>query len=439
MSDAASASASLDISALKVGQRLTDNLCDDRGRLLLASGTLITEHFLEVLRSRGIRKVQTQGPSKAQPTDPSAGTESRKSPASGSATPKAQSLDTEGSTNAEAYALTDRPRPPKARLDQDKFEQASQQALEHAERLLDSWEDQGHAWIETTRKSQDTRKLDAGPTTDLLQDVLPVIAMDVDLAAVMVGLGKSARQPILTHGVRTALVAMHLAQQVGYPERRVIDAGVTGLLADLGMARLPEQTLRAERSLTPNEWLDVRRHPAYSADLLEHAGIAKDIRIAIYQHHERLDGSGYPHGRKGFFLHPLARLIAVADTYAALSEPRHHRPAQSTHHAVKAVLLGVKAGQLDPTVGKLLVDTVGLFPVGLRVDVGECDAVDSKPTIASQVLRSPDAHPDRPILAVLDEEGEPTKKRIDLSVRDELVVTKVYAPHERPGVAANAA
>ncbi|MEM7577621.1 MAG: HD domain-containing phosphohydrolase [Planctomycetota bacterium] len=439
MCDAAGASSSLDITALRAGKQLAHSLYDGQGRLLLASGTMITDHFLEMLRSRGIERVQTDQQPDPSPKDL---TESpAETPASDTACSSRTDrfADTDTPANPEAFSLTDRTRPEKTRLDPDAFEHASQQAAAHAEQLLGAWEDQGHAWLEATRSPSPGHSLDAGPASELLNEVLPVMALDVDLAAVMVGLSKTARQPILTHGVRTALVAMHLAQQVGYPNERIIDAGVTGMLADIGMARLPEYLISANRPLKPTEWIDVHRHPAYSADLLEHAGVSTDVRIAIYQHHERIDGSGYPHGRKGFFLHPLAKLLAVADTYAALSEPRHHRPAQSAHHAVKAVLLGVKAGQLDPTVGKLLVDTVGLFPVGLRVDVRDREAKSHQAPISAQVLRSPAEHPDRPFLVTLDAQGQPTKKKIDLAVRDELAVIKVYNPDELPDTSLNAA
>ncbi len=421
---------SIEIGALRVGERLSNDMYDGSGRLLLASGTIITDHFLEVLRSRGIRTVRTQGGAMEQAADKPG--DAAASASKGDAAQRAFAAD--APPDATAYALTDRPRPGKSRLDPDAFERASRDATQHAEQLMGAWEMQGGPWIEAVQPShvsggRSTRGLDAGPTTDLLHAVLPVMALDVDLAAVMANLSPAARHPILAHGVRTALVAMHLAQQIGYPEPRIIDAGLTGMLADIGMARLPEAVLTARRPLTPNEWLDVRRHPAYSADLLEDASVPKDVRVAIYQHHERLDGSGYPHGRKGFFLHPLARLVAVADVYAALSEPRSHRPAQSAHHAVKAVLMGVKAGSLDPVAGKLLVDTVGLFPVGSRVDV-QSRTPDAGPTIPACVLRSPDDQPDRPFLVVLDERGQPTKKKIDLTVRDELRITKIYAPGE---------
>lgn len=420
---------SVDIAALRVGQRLSHGLFDQEGRLLLASGTLITEQFLGMLRSRGIRRLQT-GQNRADDASASKTTSQPKRSASSSDEP------------ADPYALQDRARPGKKRLDPDAFEAASCEAAQHAVALLDHWEDHGQLWLQSARHSAQgspPSELDAGPVESLLQEVLPVMARDVDLGSVMVGISRVARDTILTHGVRTALCAMHLAQQVGYPPQRIVDAGLTGMFADVGMARLPESLLLAQRPLTPVEWIDVRRHPAYSADLLEHSGVPRDVRIAIYQHHERLDGSGYPHGRKGFFLHPLARLVAVADTYAALSEPRIHRPAQSAYHGVKAVLLGVKAGRLDPTVGKLLVDTVGLFPVGLRVDVGPREKTDAHQTIAARVLRSPENEPDRPVLAVLDDQGETTMQRIDLAVRADWAIAKVYGPEEDPGSSAKAA
>ena len=273
-------------------------------------------------------------------------------------------------------------------------------------------------WEEFSDQLMEGKPLDASAAEGMLQGMMPVLLCDRDVIGVMLKLNARRLRPVMRHGVRVALMSMHLARHVGYDDARCLDAGLVGLFADVGMSRVSPDIVDAQRQLTPAEWLDIHRHPAYSADLLEQIeGLRADIAVAVYQHHERLDGSGYPHGRKGMFLHPMARIVAVADVFAAVSDERAHRPARGGHFAMKAVLQGVRDQSLDRVVTKALLDSVSLFPLGTRLTLS-----DSR---RAEVFRTNPEHADRPLLTLLDDQDQPTKRKLDLSVSDALKVVSV--------------
>ncbi len=401
---------------LRIGQPLDHDLFDRHGVLLLRGGTVITQRFVDALLARGISEVSSSSvptPAETDPVEPASPPQAD-TPISRAAKQAWNHVPRNTPDDLTAYALTGRERPPLTRLSAEHFEDAAAAAERHVRDALDRWAQLGPDLA-------GGRVDNAGPAAAMLDGLLPAIAADVDLSSVMLRFRGYTTAPILRHGVRCAVMSMHLARQVGYAPDRVVDAGLVGLLADLGMTRVPQHLLDAPRTLTPNEWMEVKRHPAYSADTLEHVqGLRPDIATAVLQHHERLDGSGYPSGRSGFYTHPLAKLVAVADTYAAVADDRAHRQARSAHHAVRAVLDGVKANRLDRDAGKVLLETVTLFPVGTVVTLSD----DTR----AVVVRTIDDHPDRPLLQLVDERGELTRRKIDLSVRDELKVVKVHDP-----------
>jgi two-component system, cell cycle response regulator len=114
----------------------------------------------------------------------------------------------------------------------------------------------------------------------------------------------------------------------------------------------PSEALRRAGPLQPIEWESVRSHPVASANLV--APLAGTLASAIRDHHERMDGSGYPAGRSGEEVSLGARIVAVADAYEAMTHPRPHRPARDPDEAQEELRREAKAGRLDPAVVEAL-------------------------------------------------------------------------------------
>ena len=148
--------------------------------------------------------------------------------------------------------------------------------------------------------------------------------------------------------IKTSVLAVGIANYLNFPAKWVNDVGVAALVQDLGMMYVPESIRLAKRRLTKDEMLEIKHHPIYSLDIIENTpSIGKLVQTMVYQAHERCDGSGYPRGRAGVFIHPLAKLLAVADSYSAMTTHKPQRKAMSSYVAVKEVLIEAHKNRLD--------------------------------------------------------------------------------------------
>jgi HD-GYP domain-containing protein (c-di-GMP phosphodiesterase class II) len=149
------------------------------------------------------------------------------------------------------------------------------------------------------------------------------------------------------HGVRTANYALLLGKAVGLSGQDLIDLHYAGLLHDIGTLTVPDEIMSKDGPLTNEEYALVQSHPRAGAELLQPFAFLQTAAIWIAHHHERWDGSGYPYGLRGAFIPLGSRILAVADTFDALTSDRPYQPTQDSVSALR--LLQMSAGsQLDP-------------------------------------------------------------------------------------------
>lgn len=169
------------------------------------------------------------------------------------------------------------------------------------------------------------------------------------------------------HSVSVAILAVLTGITLGYNELRLKRLGVGALLHDVGKAALPETVLYAPRKLTDEEFALVKQHPKIGFDVLRKAdGIQPTSAIIALEHHERLDGSGYPQSLRGDKMHEFSRLVAVCDVFDAMTSDRPYRPRMFPSAALEH--LRAEAGRLyDPAMVEAFVQNVAAFPPGTVV------------------------------------------------------------------------
>lgn len=141
---------------------------------------------------------------------------------------------------------------------------------------------------------------------------------------------------VVVHGARVALLAKNIGQQLELPAPRLELLGLAAYLHDIGKLKLPTHILQTPDSLTPCEWRLVMQHPSYGRQLLE-ATTLSFLASITEQHHERLDGSGYPFGLAGDAVAVEGYIIAVADTFDAITHTRPYRQARSPEAALSEI------------------------------------------------------------------------------------------------------
>ncbi len=148
------------------------------------------------------------------------------------------------------------------------------------------------------------------------------------------------------HNRRVAKLCVHIGRQLSMSAAELRVLARAGLMHDIGKLAIPDAVLGKDSALDDSEWALVRSHPELGLTLLDRAGQSRREVLAVLYHHERLDGSGYPYGLAGDAIPLEARIVAVADTYDALTSDRPYRRAVTSWEA-RRVLRGEAGLRLD--------------------------------------------------------------------------------------------
>jgi HD-GYP domain-containing protein (c-di-GMP phosphodiesterase class II) len=151
-------------------------------------------------------------------------------------------------------------------------------------------------------------------------------------AVVALGLRVKDREA-RAHNLRVARLCVHIGRQMSMSAAELRLLARAGLMHDIGKLGIPQAVLGKESPLNESEWTLMRTHPEMGLSLLDRTGQSSREVLAVLYHHERLDGSGYPYGLRAEGIPIEARIVAVADTYDALTSNRPYRMACSEAEA----------------------------------------------------------------------------------------------------------
>lgn len=177
---------------------------------------------------------------------------------------------------------------------------------------------------------------------------------------------KSHDEYTYMHSVAVCALMLALARRLGLDEAGVRDAGAAGLLHDLGKAAMPLEVLNKPGALSDEEFRIMKAHPHRGWEMLKLGGTASEpvLDVALH-HHEKIDGSGYPHGLAGEAISRMAKMGAVCDVYDAITSNRPYKKAWGPAESLQR-MVGWK-GHFDPEVFKAFVRSIGIYPIGALV------------------------------------------------------------------------
>jgi putative nucleotidyltransferase with HDIG domain len=185
----------------------------------------------------------------------------------------------------------------------------------------------------------------------------------------MIGLArlKSADDYTFMHSVAVSALMVALARTLGLAEDEVRVAGMAGLLHDVGKAQIPLDVLNKPGSLDDTEWSLMRSHPERGHRILQDSrGASGAVLDAVLHHHEKIDGTGYPHALPAGQIATLARMTAVCDVYDAVTSNRPYKAGWQPTVAIRKMKEWA-GGHLDESLFKAFVKTMGIYPVGSLV------------------------------------------------------------------------
>ncbi len=167
------------------------------------------------------------------------------------------------------------------------------------------------------------------------------------------------------HSVAVCALMVALAKAMKQSGALIREAGLSGLLHDIGKAKIPLDILNKPGSLSDDEFATVKRHPEHAFEALKEGGVSDSVRQACLHHHERMDGMGYPHQQAGKAISLLARMTAVCDVYDAITSNRPYKRGWDPADALSKMISW--KGHFDPVVLSAFIEVVGIYPTGSLV------------------------------------------------------------------------
>ncbi len=187
---------------------------------------------------------------------------------------------------------------------------------------------------------------------------------------------KTADDYTYMHSVAVCALMIALARQLGLDEQQTRDAGMAGLLHDLGKAMIPLDVLNKPGKLTDAEFTLVKTHPEEGHKLLlEGKGVSDVTKDVCLHHHEKVDGSGYPNGLNSETMSLFAKMGAVCDVYDAITSNRPYKAGWDPAESIKR--MAEWKGHFDPAVFQAFVKSLGIYPIGslVRLESGKLGVV----------------------------------------------------------------
>ena len=179
--------------------------------------------------------------------------------------------------------------------------------------------------------------------------------------------------PLAAKSVNVAILALAFGHFIGVEECRLQTLGLGGLLHDIGLLMVPDSILAKTGTLNAAEWAEIRQHPQHGLNLLAHLPALPEQALRIVaNHHEQLDGAGYPQGLPAEVIDESTRMVSIVSAYEAMVQERCHRQSLTPTAALKQ-LYDDPLSAFDPQLVVSFIETVGIYPDGctLELQTGE--------------------------------------------------------------------
>ena len=383
---------SVSINALITGRKIESPIYDKNKTLLLAEGSVITKEIKQALAQRGEQQVMVDSNDLKRVT---------LSVDSIGDVKQAISFDTELTQKIDQIVdsglLTVKNEGASVKsevvfLGRQGYDQ------EQRDRLYNQHEKNGKALGNMLSEALHGESMDGGLVNTMAAEYLKEMTVDTD-NALSSAVDQFGSDDLASRSLESSLLAMAIAIEMNLNPENCRILGIAGMVHDWGMMKVPKEIRNATHKLNDVEMLEIKKHPIYSLELLQRvSALPRLVSVISYQVHERINGQGYPRGRRGQSIHQFARILQVADCFVGMTSNRPHRPPIMRYAVMEYLVRQAKTKNVDPAVVRALLNVQSLFPIGSYVALNDG-------SIAQVVRRNKD-HYTQPIIAkVQDQDG----------------------------------
>lgn len=253
----------------------------------------------------------------------------------------------------------------------------------------------------------------------IIEELIDYINRDADINKSLYDIQTNSNLTYV-HSIDVCVMSTFIGHAMKLDSLSIKELGLAAILHDIGKSQLPKNIQRNENNLNKEELREYKEHPYLGAVLLK-----KNIRIsdtvvkAVLQHHERMDGKGYPYGLDGKSISKFARIITISDVYDIITNSKDYKKAFNPGDAYELILAG--SGTIfDEEIVKVFRKAFSVYPLGCCVKLSD--------GIEGYVVRQNENFPDRPVIRVIYDAS--TKKdvepyEIDLIENINLVVKSI--------------
>ncbi|WP_230176260.1 HD-GYP domain-containing protein [Peribacillus sp. Bi134] len=214
------------------------------------------------------------------------------------------------------------------------------------------------------------------------------------------------------HAISIGLIGGYIAYKMKCNRADVYQAAIGGCLADCGMAKLSPRLLNKTESLTADDYEEIHAHPIFSYKMIKDSSSIKDsVKLAVLEHHGRLDGTGYPKRLKTKPMNLFSKIIAVADVFHAMTSERTYRKKQSPFKVLEMILHD-DFGKFDIGVVKTLLSSFANFSMGSMVKLNN--------GFIAEIIFIDAVSQTRPVIKVMD-----SGQIINLGINRELYIEEI--------------
>ncbi|MBJ2128067.1 HD-GYP domain-containing protein [Alteromonas sp. IB21] len=229
---------------------------------------------------------------------------------------------------------------------------------------------------------------------------------------------KDTDQYLLEHSINCSVLSGIFCEFLGYDRDIIEQVSLGTLLMDIGMSSLPDEIRNGKGEFAQGDWEVMKTHVQIGVDLVEQCGDISDLSLRIIEeHHERIDGSGYPRGLVGEEISEYARIAAIVDAYDAMTSNRSHKESITPTQALKRL---TAAENLDQDLVKQFIQCIGVHPVGSLVRLKS-----GKLGIVSKINPKDPVSPHVMTFYSVTSQHFNEVKRIDLSLYEDEIVSGV--------------
>lgn len=278
--------------------------------------------------------------------------------------------------------------------------------------------------LESFKRYKEDNRLNIPSLSERIKELIEMVKSSRDAILRYQEFVYPSENYMYVHSVNSAILALAIGDLMKLPPHRMIELGLAALLHDIGMLKLPDAVYLKEDNLSDKEFQLIRAHTTLGYKILKGFSVSEEIALAAEEHHERLDGSGYPKALRGDKITLYSRIVAVVCSYDAITSRRLFKTQNDPHAAVMELLKG-RNKSYDENIIRSLIVCISAYPLGSLVLLSD-DSI-------GRVTKTNPESPRFPFVQVLiDKEGKHIDEPLLIKTAEEngVAIQRALSPDE---------